>query len=700
MGCAQNEITYYAPLFGKMTVDTTEWSLPREEPYALYFYLRPADYNRNYGNLKHKSSGLAVFFRNEYTYENEDFTSDFLSRMLNGNVSEKRFHEKFKTYTYSWRNELALAAEVDKGIYFVVSTNARLMDSLQVKALEKLMSSFSLIQPSEIDNAMGYPLNGTNEEKAFRSKIVNEIIGKQLVLPGVTHYDYLKANPLDTVWFDEYYFLEKKYNFSYQRVYETRRHDINRDFNADEYLNMLFGNLREDPCSISKMPRFIGEIRSQERFITTKYLAEDYSKAVKSPVIYNEIFRDIDGYILLSNDSAWNLLYAEKGKDKTGTMKWLTYNHTGTRGYTSGKGAKSQLLNSGYYESVSFGVPDDGIENYVITSYPNKRNEAGLRCQAIPNVSVINSKHKKEKLTKFTTPTNIGNYKIIMLSGFESGEFYSLGDQGFDYDHADWGHYYSDSVGLVSRKLLFTSNIVSKEYMSIYQIENKIATYPMNQRLVISPVIEADLDSDGNREVFRVFVSNGSVINYEIFENSKAGLVKVELTDGWKKNIKKHHFVSKLIHVSKERNFYSPYEELRVETVAEAGDYWWDGGIEAEPVYVVEEPREEEVLTFASEMPVYPGGTDALMKDLNANLIYPDMEKENEIQGTVYMGFVVEKDGSITNVQVKRGVNGGPGLTKAAETAVKKLKKFETPAKNNGKPVRYQYTLPVKFKLD
>jgi protein TonB len=76
------------------------------------------------------------------------------------------------------------------------------------------------------------------------------------------------------------------------------------------------------------------------------------------------------------------------------------------------------------------------------------------------------------------------------------------------------------------------------------------------------------------------------------------------------------------------------------------------------------------------------------------------MEKENEIQGTVYMGFVVEKDGSITNIEVLRSVAGGPGLTKAAEAAVKKLKKFETPAKNNGKPVRLKYTLPVKFKLD
>jgi TonB family protein len=234
--------------------------------------------------------------------------------------------------------------------------------------------------------------------------------------------------------------------------------------------------------------------------------------------------------------------------------------------------------------------------------------------------------------------------------------------------------------------------------MNVNQMEAKMATYPMTQRLLVGPVIESDLDKDGNKEVFRVFISNGVITNYEIFEYSKSGLVKVELTDVWKQNVKKHSFVMNLLTLSKDPVFYSPYEELQVMEVA-AGDDYWDVGVPA-PVEIVEAPREEEILSFASEMPAYPGGTDGMMKDLNANLVYPDMEKENGIQGTVYVGFVVEKDGSITNVEVKRGVSGGPGLTKAAEYAVKKLKKFETPAKNNSNPVRYQYTLPVKFVLD
>jgi protein TonB len=74
------------------------------------------------------------------------------------------------------------------------------------------------------------------------------------------------------------------------------------------------------------------------------------------------------------------------------------------------------------------------------------------------------------------------------------------------------------------------------------------------------------------------------------------------------------------------------------------------------------------------------------------------MEKEQSISGTVYVSFVVEKNGNVTDVKTERGVTGGPNLSKEAEKAVKKLSNF-TPAKMNGKSVRYRYRIPIKFTL-
>ena len=75
---------------------------------------------------------------------------------------------------------------------------------------------------------------------------------------------------------------------------------------------------------------------------------------------------------------------------------------------------------------------------------------------------------------------------------------------------------------------------------------------------------------------------------------------------------------------------------------------------------------------------------------------YPSYEKEAEIQGKVYVRFVVEKDGSITNADVVRKVS--PGLDKLARTTVEGMPKW-TPGKQGGKPVRMWFTLPVSFQL-
>jgi protein TonB len=106
----------------------------------------------------------------------------------------------------------------------------------------------------------------------------------------------------------------------------------------------------------------------------------------------------------------------------------------------------------------------------------------------------------------------------------------------------------------------------------------------------------------------------------------------------------------------------------------------------------------EEPVSFAQEMPQYPGGELQMQKDIMENSPYPEMEKANNIQGKVYVSFAVEKDGSVSNVRVVRGVKDGPNLSIVAENAIKQLKRF-TPAKQNGRPVRLKMTVPVNFTL-
>lgn len=111
-----------------------------------------------------------------------------------------------------------------------------------------------------------------------------------------------------------------------------------------------------------------------------------------------------------------------------------------------------------------------------------------------------------------------------------------------------------------------------------------------------------------------------------------------------------------------------------------------------------EPPKEEEnkVFDVVEEQPSFPGGQGALMQWLRDNIEYPVIAAENGIEGRVIVQFVVSKSGSISNVNVVRGVD--PSLDKEAVRVVSNMPNW-TPGKQNGTTVNVRYTLPVTFKL-
>ncbi|WP_293526308.1 energy transducer TonB [Prevotella sp.] len=112
-----------------------------------------------------------------------------------------------------------------------------------------------------------------------------------------------------------------------------------------------------------------------------------------------------------------------------------------------------------------------------------------------------------------------------------------------------------------------------------------------------------------------------------------------------------------------------------------------------------EPPKHEEetkIFTVVEQMPLFPGGDAALMAYLRDNIHYPTVAAENGVQGRVVVGFVVERDGSITDVNVLRSVD--PSLDREAMRVVKGMPRW-TPGKQNGSAVRVKYQVPVTFRL-
>ena len=115
------------------------------------------------------------------------------------------------------------------------------------------------------------------------------------------------------------------------------------------------------------------------------------------------------------------------------------------------------------------------------------------------------------------------------------------------------------------------------------------------------------------------------------------------------------------------------------------------------PVEVEEEEVEEEQIFQIVEEPAsFPGGMGECMKWLGKNIKYPTISQENGVQGRVIVQFVVNRDGTIVDAKVVRGVD--PYLDKEALRVVNMMPKW-TPGKQRGKAVRCQFTLPVQFRL-
>ena len=144
-------------------------------------------------------------------------------------------------------------------------------------------------------------------------------------------------------------------------------------------------------------------------------------------------------------------------------------------------------------------------------------------------------------------------------------------------------------------------------------------------------------------------------------------------------------------------NFFITETERRGDTSTYSIETFSISGSLFETLLDVATSKEDTVYQIAEEMPEFPGGVEALMDYVGRNVKYPEEAKDKEIQGRVFVSFVIEKDGSVNEVKVLRGIGGG--CDEEAVRVIKAMPKW-TPGKQKGKPVRVNYQIPINFKLD
>ena len=134
-------------------------------------------------------------------------------------------------------------------------------------------------------------------------------------------------------------------------------------------------------------------------------------------------------------------------------------------------------------------------------------------------------------------------------------------------------------------------------------------------------------------------------------------------------------------------------DEVEIENEIEIEDTESD----EDEVIEIEEEDDEEFFMVVENMPEFPGGDLGLMKYIQKNVRYPAIAKEYNITGKVYVSFIVDTSGSVTNVKIVRGVD--KNLDAEAVRVVKSLPKYK-PGKQRGKAVRVMFTIPINFTLN
>lgn len=210
----------------------------------------------------------------------------------------------------------------------------------------------------------------------------------------------------------------------------------------------------------------------------------------------------------------------------------------------------------------------------------------------------------------------------------------------------------------------------------------------MYDKLIMECVGNFETDDFYNRASYEAISSNSFIYN--------GGYANTELShfNGSDEN---YFFVRAVRSIKREKNSKQNLstEKSNITSTTNAIDSSIFGGVEKRKNQT-DANSDEKVFEFVEVTPEFPGGEVKLMKFISSNIRYPEMERDNDIQGIVQVKFIVNTDGSVSDIVVVKSVS--PGLDNEAIRIAKMLPKF-SPAIQTGKAVRAYYKIPVVFKL-
>lgn len=282
--------------------------------------------------------------------------------------------------------------------------------------------------------------------------------------------------------------------------------------------------------------------------------------------------------------------------------------------------------------------------------------------------------------------TPINNFKLKSLEKHGDTMLYAVEPFTLSTDKFNFSIQTADNVPV---------QVLEKSNDSVYQVVDQMPEFPGGMEAMMKFVAdnvkypEEAKDKNIKGRVFVGFVveKDGSVINAKVLRGIGGGcdeeaLRVVKAMPKWKPGIKD----GKPVRVSYQMPFmFKLTDEPSKQPVKES-----------EEIKAAMKPDKNGVYQIVEEMPSFPGGEQKLMEYVAKNLTYPQEARDKGIDGRVFIGMVIEKDGSVSNVKVLRGIGGG--CDEEAVRVISSMPKWK-PGKIKGEPVPVSYQIPINFKL-
>jgi TonB family protein len=721
--------TMFIPYQYALDIDTSVWAVP-------YLVPHPSDYaNPMAIEILFKPTSQVIFLKIHAADSREDMSTygkrmmlktqgsnhlgnDFISKTQNGLLSELFLIKDRPTYVRGYKS-----FEKTYAVTFYYQPNGdTTLCNLVTEELAKTISTLHLVKPSAIDNAAGLPYDYSRGMALSRKNVYAQLQARMQLhtLHGKFYYRNLESywssmRPesmlADTARFDQMCLFPSKKDFSFQRAaneLEMMGHlPLPKETALASFLN---------PAEAIHDP-----FRSEAAQEAIAYLGEILAQQIGTPIaVESNVTRvpHTNDICYLKGSSATKSYFIAAMR----TSKGWSFYPTVVKQMEEGMSKVSIRRNFLGYDD--FGKIDPTFVMHV----PSSTNERTFAFGIVPTHRKVREKYVEGISKRFIVATNANCKAPVFLPTFKidsydvvyemippvanNTKFMTHPFEGIttrNKENIQYSIHYADEQKLIDSR---------------YNGYQKIGVDDPTRRSYITSLHVTDCNRNGKEEVWYALISNGNIVEIHGIENTPQGLKPLVLTDAFKSLIKLEKQVTLLLSLSTEKQ--DPFQRNppmgtsgmgQGQGTGAGGGYhrgYYGGAVDVESVSmdldygdvavpvemaVMEDPQSNEPLSYAEVMPLYPGGKDQMMADLAAHITYPAEELAAEIEGTVYVQFVVEIDGSITNVRTMRGVNGGPNLSKVAESCVKKLKRF-TPGYQNGKAVRITYTLPVKFKLN